>query len=142
MIIVLDTDHLTVIQRQPEPAYSRLRARLQRLAAAEVFTTMISVEEQMRGWLNLIAHAKTPQREIAAYQRLHGMLTFFASIPLLDYTEEAAVLFNQLRHSRVRIGSMDLKIAAISMAYDALLLSGNLKDYLLVPNLKVEDWTG
>ena len=129
MIIILDTDHLTLIQRQTEPAYSRLRRRLQRLASTEIFTTMISVEEQMRGWLNLIARAKTSQQEVAAYQRLHTMLTFFASIPLLDYTEETAIVFNQLKHSRVRIGSMDLKIAAISLAYDALLLSSNLKDY-------------
>jgi tRNA(fMet)-specific endonuclease VapC len=141
MIIILDTDHLTLIQRQTEPAYSRLRTRLQRLASTEIFTTMISVEEQMRGWLNLIARAKTSQQEVAAYQRLHTMLTFFASIPLLDYTEKAAIVFNQLKHSRVRIGSMDLKIAAISLAYGALLLSSNLKDYQQVPNLKVEDWT-
>jgi tRNA(fMet)-specific endonuclease VapC len=141
MMIILDTDHLTLIQRQTEPAYSRLRRRLLRLASTEIFTTMISVEEQMRGWLNLIARAKTSQQEVAAYQRLHIMLTFFASIPLLNYTEEAAIVFNQLKHSRVRIGSMDLKIAAISLAYDALLLSSNLKDYQQVPNLKVEDWT-
>jgi tRNA(fMet)-specific endonuclease VapC len=141
MIIIFDTDHLTLIQRQTEPAYSRLHTRLQRLAATEIFTTMISVEEQMRGWLNLIARAKTSQQEVAAYQRLQTMLTFFASIPLLNYTEEAAIVFNQLKHSRVRIGSMDLKIAAISLAYDALLLSSNLKDYQQVPNLKVEDWT-
>ena len=96
MIIVLDTDHLTLIQRQTEPAYSRLRARLQRLTSAEVFTTIISVEEQMRGWLNLIARSKTFQQEVAAYQRLHMMLTFFANLPLLDYSEEAALVFNQL----------------------------------------------
>lgn len=129
MMIILDTDHLTLIQRQTEPAYSRLRTRLQRLASTEIFTTMISVEEQLRGWLNLIARAKTSQQEVAAYQRLHTMLTFFASIPLLNYTEETAIVFNQLKHARVRIGSMDLKIAAISLAYEALLLSSNLKDY-------------
>lgn len=140
MIVVLDTDHLTLIQRQTEPAYSRLRTRLQRLASIEVFTTVISVEEQMRGWLNLIARAKTAQQEVAAYQRLHMMLTFFAGTPLLDYTDEATVVFNQLKQSRIRIGSMDLKIAAITLAYNALLLSGNLKDYQQVPNLKVEDW--
>ena len=102
---------------------------------------MISVEEQMRGWLNLIARAKTSQQQIAAYQRLHAMLVFFASILLLDYTEESAIIFDRLRHSRIRIGSMDLKIAAISLAHEALLLSSNVKDYQQVPNLKVEDWT-
>ena len=38
---------------------------------------LISVEEQMRGWLNLIARAKTAQQEVSAYLRLHAMLAFF-----------------------------------------------------------------
>ena len=42
---------------------------------------------------------------------------------------------------RVRIGTMDLKIAAIVLAHDATLLSRNLSDFRKVPGLKVEDWT-
>jgi tRNA(fMet)-specific endonuclease VapC len=36
---------------------------------------------------------------------------------------------------------MDLKIASIATANDALLLSRNLNDFVQIPNLKVEDWT-
>ncbi len=34
----------------------------------------------------------------------------------------------------------DLKIAAITLNHDAILLSRNLKDFEQVPGLKVEDW--
>ena len=41
---------------------------------------------------------------------------------------------------RIRIGTMDLKIAAITIANNATLLSRNLKDFNKVTGLEVEDW--
>jgi len=35
---------------------------------------------------------------------------------------------------------MDLKIAAIALEHQALVLSGNLRDFHQVPGLHVEDW--
>jgi tRNA(fMet)-specific endonuclease VapC len=45
-----------------------------------------------------------------------------------------------LRAQRIRIGTMDLKIAAIALVHDALLLSANLRDFQQVPNLRVANW--
>jgi tRNA(fMet)-specific endonuclease VapC len=45
-----------------------------------------------------------------------------------------------LRKQRIRIGSQDLKIAAIALTRDALLLSANLRDFRHVPGLRVENW--
>ena len=84
MILILDTDHLTVIQRQTEPAHSRLRARLGEFPQEDVHTTIVSFEEQMRGWLSTIAKSKTKEREIGAYGKLSDLLTFFGSIPVLS----------------------------------------------------------
>ena len=95
----------------------------------------------MRGWLAVISKTRNQQTEVAAYQRLQTLLRFFNEIPALDYTAVVAARFEDLRRSRVRIGSMDLKIAAIALSRDGLLLSGNLKDFQKVPNLKVQDWT-
>ena len=35
---------------------------------------------------------------------------------------------------------MDLKIAAVTIANNAILLSRNLRDFQQIPELKVEDW--
>ena len=43
-------------------------------------------------------------------------------------------------HQRVRIGTMDLTIAASALGHNALVLSGNLRDFQQVPGLDVEDW--
>jgi tRNA(fMet)-specific endonuclease VapC len=141
MVVILDTDHLTVIQRRAEPAYSRLRARLSKASPNTIQTTIISFEEQMRGWLSVIASVRSQSREVAAYQRLQALLRFFNEIPVLDYTEVVAARFEDLRRSKLRVGSMDLKIASIALSQDGLLLSANLKDFQKVPNLRVEDWT-
>ena len=141
MVLILDTDHLTVIQRRSEPAYSRLRAHLSKLPPNTVQTTIVSFEEQMRGWLAVISSAQNQTKEVMAYQRLHALLDFFNQIPVLDYTEVVASHFADLKRSRLRVGTMDLKIAAFALSSDGLLLSGNLKDFSRVPKLRVEDWT-
>ncbi len=54
-----------------------------------------------------------------------------------SFDEGAAVKYRELSRSRLRIGTLDLKIAAIVFAHDAILLSRNLSDYRKVPGLKV-----
>jgi tRNA(fMet)-specific endonuclease VapC len=59
---------------------------------------------------------------------------------MLHFDVQSANIFKALRAQKVRIGTQDLKIAAIAPANDALLLSANLRDFQQVPNLRVEDW--
>src|SRR5437867_6337331 len=129
MILILDTDHLTVIQRQAEPAYSRLRTRLQAFPHRDVHTTIVRFEEQTRGWLSLIAAAKNKQQEVAAYRRLHVLLNFFGEIPVLEFDEDAAERFTGLRRLPPHIGPMDLKIAAIVLSQQGLLLGATSETF-------------
>lgn len=89
MVVILDTDHLTVIQRRSEPAYSRLRARLTKLPHEAVQTTIVSFEEQMRGWLAVISHAQNQQKEVAAYQRAKVTGCWFGFGPEAEYAKVA-----------------------------------------------------
>ena len=52
----------------------------------------------------------------------------------------AADRFEQLRRQKIRIGTQDLKIAAVALKMDALLLTANLRDFRQVPGLRVENW--
>jgi tRNA(fMet)-specific endonuclease VapC len=141
-MLVLDTDTLTVIQRQEGDLYARLDARLQGVAATRpICVTVISLEEQLRGWLAFIARARSPAAQVPAYSRLRLLVQDFADRHILDFNEQAADLYQQLTRARVRIGTMDLKIAAIVLAHSATLLSRNLRDFQKVPGLQVEDWT-
>lgn len=58
----------------------------------------------------------------------------------MDFQQLAADHFVTLRKSGIRVGTMDLKIASIALANDALLLSANLIDFERVPGLRLENW--
>jgi len=95
----------------------------------------------MRGWLSYVAKARTVQQQVMAYRQLYRHVERFRRIPLIDFDERAAAEFERLRQAGVRIGAMDLKIAAIALANDATLLTRNLSDFRKIPGLRVEDWT-
>ncbi len=140
-MIILDTDCLSLLNRERILESSKLREKLEQFPSDEIFTTIITFEEQMRGWLSFIAKAKTPEQQIYAYERLHQALEAYRNTTVLDFDENAAKVFQTLKSNKIRIGSMDLKIASIAIANKAILVSRNLKDFDQVPDLTVEDWT-
>jgi tRNA(fMet)-specific endonuclease VapC len=69
-MFILDTDHLTILEQPGGPARQRLVARLAKHPPEEVATTVITYEEQTRGWFSYLARAKSLAQELAAYDRL------------------------------------------------------------------------
>jgi len=94
----------------------------------------------MRGWLALIHRSNDVHRQVPAYDRLVRLFDFFGRWQIAGFDESAADRFQWLRRQQIRIGTMDLKIAATAMANRALLLSANLRDFRQVPDLRVENW--
>ena len=140
-MVILDTDHLSVLERREQPAVGYLLRRLAEVSPLEVMTTVISYEEQMRGWMAYIARARSMAQQITAYGRLLSHLESYRGIPVLGFDEAAASQFQRLRRRHRRMGTMDLKIAAIVLSRNEILLSRNLGDFGQIPNLQVEDWT-
>jgi tRNA(fMet)-specific endonuclease VapC len=60
---------------------------------------------------------------------------------VLDYDERASTAFSSLVKQRIRVGTMDLRIASIAIANDMTLLTRNTVDVERVPGLRIEDWT-
>ena len=139
-MIILDTDCLRLLDQERYLESSKLRRKLEQFPPDEICTTIITFEEQMRGWLSYIAASKTLDQQIFAYQMLHGFLESYRNSAVIDFDEAAAKVFRDLKSQKVRIGIMDLKIASITISRDALLVSRNLRDFELVPNLIVKDW--
>lgn len=140
MTFILDTDHLTLLERGGSGALA-LEMRLDQLPERNLATTIITYEEQMLGWMSLVAKARTPSSLIRAYARLQEQIGTFRDAPIVAYDELAAGDFERLRQARVRIGAKNLRIAAICLANDATLLTRNIKDFSKVPGLRAEDWS-
>jgi len=140
-MIILDTDSLSLLDREKIIESSKLRQNLERYSPDEIFTTIITFEEHMRGWLAFIAKSKTIEQQIYAYQKLHRFLESYRNTSVIDFDEKAAEIFQKLKSQKIRIGTMDLKIAATALSRNAILVSRNLSDFQQVPELIVEDWT-
>jgi tRNA(fMet)-specific endonuclease VapC len=140
-MFVLDTDHLTFLEWGSGAVGQRIHERIKALPEGEVVTTIITFEEQTRGWLAFQAKARTVQQQVNAYRRLKHHLEIYLRIQVLDFDSDAAEQFERLRRLRPRMGAMDLKIAAIALAQNAIVLTRNLKDFSRIPDLRVEDWT-
>lgn len=69
-----------------------------------------------------------------------GPVETFADCVILPWDADAAELFLNCRRQRVRIGSMELKIACIALAHAATLLTRNATDLAHVPGLRSENW--
>lgn len=137
-MLVLDTNHVTELGYNTA-AGNRLIRRLERSAEAAV-TTIISVEEQLRGWLARIAKMQEPHDQIDAYQQLGERVNFLAAFTFLPWDYETASRFKEMRKAGIRVGTMDLKIACIALEHDALLLTRNTVDFSKVPGLRFENW--
>ena len=61
-------------------------------------------------------------------------------LSILPFDREAADEYQRLRSLHRRAGTMDLKIAAICLAHDAMLLTRNLRDFEGLAGLRVENW--
>ena len=139
-MIVLDTDHISLLQRRDSGKADQLRARVRSAPPEQVVTTVITVEEQLRSWLARIGQASEVHRQTVYYARLIALFEFFADWRILPFDERAANEFQRLRRQRIRIAAMDLKIASIVLVNDATLVSANLRDFEKVPRLRVESW--
>jgi tRNA(fMet)-specific endonuclease VapC len=137
MQFVLDTDHISLYQRQhPLVCY-----RINGTPTAQLAVTIISFEEQVAGRFMQIQRARNLIELVSAYQLLQGALDYFIKQQVLPFDETAALYFQQLQQQRLRVGTQDLRIAAIALANRCTIVTRNRRDFERVPGLLVEDWS-
>jgi tRNA(fMet)-specific endonuclease VapC len=140
-MIILDTDCLSLLERQTGTDYLVLQSKLDEFPIDEITTTIITFEEQMRGWTSFIARMRSIDEQVFAYETLKRYFDYFKNLKIIDFDQTAANIFKGLKSQKIRIGTMDLKIASIAISRNAILVSRNLKDFEEVPNLVVKNWT-
>ena len=93
-MIILDTDCLSLFDREKYLESSLLRRKFNEFPPDEIFTTIITFEEQMRGWLTYLSKCKNIEQQIFAYERLNQFLDNFRKIAVLKFSEDAAKFLN------------------------------------------------
>ncbi|MEH2151654.1 type II toxin-antitoxin system VapC family toxin [Nostoc sp.] len=63
------------------------------------------------------------------------------SFNVLKLTAEAQKLYTNLLHQKIKVARQDLRIAAIALSVNGILVTRNNRDFCQVPNLVLDNWT-
>ena len=138
-MIILDTDHMVEFLKGTSPQSMRLRSKLKQ-SSDDRATTIITLEEIYRGWLADIRRIADTRLQVTPYARLQHATVALAEWQLLPWTLATAERLESLRKQKIRVGTADLKIGCIALDHSATLLTRNLRDFTMIPGLRVEDW--
>lgn len=133
MGILIDSNVLIALERKGLELSSRIAGREQE----EVFLSVISASELLHG----VHRAATPKLHA---NRLAFVEAVLASFPLLEIdlatARSHALLWSQLAQRGEMIGVHDSWLAATCLAHGLKLATANVREFMRVPGLKVEEW--
>jgi tRNA(fMet)-specific endonuclease VapC len=131
MKFILDTNIcIYIIKRKPSGVIERFKqAEISRIGISS-----ITLSELLYG---VSKSSKPGQNQIALTQ-------FVAPLEILLYGNEAAQYYGDLRAQLEKqgtpIGSLDMLIAAHALSIDCTLVTNNEKEFIRIPNLKIDNW--
>ena len=141
MKYLLDTDHISFLQRRSSSEFSRLTFRMSQHSLSDFALSVISFQEQIIGAHSFINRVQTNTDMARGYALLLETLNSFAKAPVLPFDAKAIAIFDEMRSQKVRVSTMDLRIASIAISNKLVLLTRNTGDFSKVPSLITEDWT-
>ena len=137
---IFDTDHLSLLERGNLP----IQRRLQPIMASSVAITIVTAEEKVKGRLatiNGLSGMERIDRLAVAYRTFQTTLDDLKNFPILPFLDTACDRYRELLQQKIRVGSHDLRIAAITLLVDGILITRNRRDFERVPGLRFEDWS-
>lgn len=101
----------------------------------ELYISSITLAELMYG----VEKSRKPE------QNRNALLQFLTLIDIKEFSEKAAIEYGKIRafleNQGTPIGPLDTLIAAHAVSENMILVTHNKKEFLRVPDLKVENWT-
>ncbi|MFB2771954.1 type II toxin-antitoxin system VapC family toxin [Pelatocladus sp. BLCC-F211] len=141
MKYLLDTDHLSIIQRQTGQDYLNLSTRMTQYPLSEFAVSIVTFHEQLLGSHTYISRARNENEVVKGYEMMVRLVNDFKVLPLVSFDAGSAAALSQLQAQRIQLARMDARIAAIALSRKLVLLTRNHRDFSKVPGLLIEDWT-
>ena len=141
MKYLLDTDHLSIIQRQTGQDYINLSTRMAQYPLSDFAISIVTFHEQLLGSHTYISRARNDSEVVKGYEIMVRLVNDFKVLPLVSFDADAATTLSQLQAKRIQLARMDSWIAAIALSRKLVLLTRNHRDFSKVPGLLIEDWT-
>lgn len=134
---IFDTDHATLFGQGNPQIVQRVSA----VNSKDITITIVTFEEQMYGRLNRIRRATSGDEVISAYANLRKTINYLTDFELLDFDRDAQNYYMEFLRQKIRVGTQDLRIAAIALSNSGILLTRNRRDFERIPGLRFEDWS-
>ena len=131
MKFMLDTNTcIYIIKRKP----SEVIKRFKRTNISQIGISSITLSELSYG----VSKSSKPEKNQMA------LAQFIAPLVILPYGDEAARYYGELRayleKQGTPIGSLDMLIAAHALSNACTLVTNNKKEFIRIPNLKIDNW--
>ena len=141
MKYLLDTDHISFLQRRSSLEFSRLALRMAQHPISDFALSVVSFHEQVIGAHSFINRAQTSTDIVRGYALLSETLNGFVKAPVLHFDIKVIAIFDEMRKQKIHVSTMDLRIASIAISNNLVLLTRNTGDFTKVPSLITEDWS-
>ncbi|MBW4429464.1 MAG: type II toxin-antitoxin system VapC family toxin [Nostoc desertorum CM1-VF14] len=141
MKYLLDTDHLSIIQRQMGQDYINLSTRMAQYPLSDFAISIVTFHEQLLGSHTYISRARNDSEVVKGYKMMVRLVNDFKVLPLVSFDADAATALSQLQAKRIQLARMDSRIAAIALSRKLVLLTRNHRNLGKLPRLLIEDWT-
>jgi tRNA(fMet)-specific endonuclease VapC len=139
-LFILDTDHVSLWFR----GHSSICAKAAQLSS-NIAVTIVTVQELFNGWVVNINNPSQANNLVELYTRFWATVDFLQSVRILNFDAAADTQYRQLlkEHSALRKNRIqkDVRIAAIALSVNGVLVTRNQRDFSQVPGLVLEDWT-
>ena len=138
---LLDSDSLTLVYYAKPGITERVIAARD---GGDLCIPILSRIELLLGRLDAVRKASTSDEVLRMQERLFNAETFLSRFTVIPFDDRAAMHFDRLRMNKKlkKTGRADLLIACIALAHDATLVTRNVKDFAVIPRLKLENWAG
>jgi tRNA(fMet)-specific endonuclease VapC len=134
---LFDTDHLTLYERGHAPVVKRVLA----YPPDTVGVSAITVEEALRGRLGYLSRPLTGVQRVRGYALLVNTSQLIGRMLIAAFDDASEAQYQLLRTQRLRIGTQDLRIAAVALTTGLTLLTRNHRDFGRIAGLSIDDWS-
>jgi len=140
-MFILDTDHLGILQGPKNEQCLKILQKIAEVDDSNVYLTIISFHEIVAGWTKYVKQSNDALKIVAGYARLEQVLKDFSCSQVLPFSLAASEVFEELKQRKIRVATMDLRIASIAISQQMTVVTRNTVDYDRIPGLIVQDWT-
>jgi tRNA(fMet)-specific endonuclease VapC len=132
---LFDTDHLTLYEQGHSPLLKRVAVE----GPASVGVSAVTVEEALRGRLGYLARPLNSAARVRGYALLVGTVRLLNQMNIVAFDHASETRYLQLRGQKKGVGTQDLKIAAVALKNNLVLVTRNSRDFSRLPGLTLED---